>query len=99
MRTQFIVNENDIVKRGHFYDYITNNYKFKISYPFKREMFQKIGFPFVIDYDEKEFWVCRSVTCCACAAQAKVIITIAEFMEQEKEILKIKKYRKLLIDR
>ena len=99
MRTQFIVNESDIVKRGHFYDYITNKYKFSISYPFTREMFQKIGFPFVIDYKEKEFWVCRSVTCCACAAQAKVIITIDEFFRKEEEILKIKKYQKLLIER
>ena len=98
MRTQFIVNENDIVKRGHFYDYITNNYKFTVSYPFTREMFQKIGFPFVIDYDEKEFWVCRSVTCCACAQQANIIITIDEFLKREKEILMIKKYRKLLIE-
>ena len=79
MRTQFIVNENDIVKRGHFYDYITNNYKFRISYPFKREMFQKIRFPFVIDYKDKSFWVCRSVTCCACAAQAGIIQSIEEF--------------------
>ena len=99
MRTQFIVNESDIVKRGHFYDYITNNYKFTVSYPFTREMFQKIGFPFVIDYKEHRFWICDSVSCCACAQQANIIITIDEFLKREKEILMIKKYRKLLIDR
>ena len=99
MRTQFIVQEIDKVKRGHFYDYIINNYKFIVSYPFTRKNFQDIVFPFVIDFKEKTFWVCRSVTCLACAAQAKVIITIDGFYEQEKELLKIKKYRKLLLDK
>ncbi len=98
MRTQFIVNESDIVKRGHFYDYITNKYKFSISYPFTRENFQKSRFPFVIDYKIKKFFIVESITCCACAQQANIIITIDEFLKREKEILKIKKYRKLLIE-
>ena len=99
MRTQFIINESDKVKRGHFFDYIVNRYNFRLSFPFKRELFQEITFPFVVDFKEKSFWVCRSVTCCACASRAKVIITIDEFMEKEKEILEIKKYKKLLIER
>ena len=62
MRTQFIVREGDIVKRGHFYDYITNNYKFTISYPFTRKGFQDIMFPMVIDYEDRSFWICDSIT-------------------------------------
>ncbi len=98
MRTQFMINEFDKTKRGHFFDYIMNRYHFRLSFPFERKLFQEITFPFVVDFEEKSFWVCRSVTCCACASQAKIIITIDEFMEKEKEILKIKKYKKLLIE-
>ncbi len=96
MRTQFIINEPDKVKRGHFFDYITNNYKFNISFPFTRIGFQEINFPMVVDFKERNFWVCNSITCNACAAQAGVIITLDEFFIQEKEILKIRKYKKLL---
>ena len=96
MRTQFIVNESDEVKRGHFFDYITNNYDFTVSFPFNRKGFQEINFPMVVDFKERNFWVCNSITCNACAAQQGVIITLDEYFIQEKEILKIKKYKKLV---
>ena len=96
MRTQFIISESDKEKRGLFYDYITNNYKFKIWFPYTKEKFISSEFPFVVDFEENSFWVCESITCCACAAQAKIIISISQFLENEKDIIKIKKYSKLL---
>lgn len=96
LRTQFIINEPDKIKRGHFYDYLINNYNFNISFPFTRENFININFPMVVDFKEKNFWVCNSITCNACAAQQGVMITLDEYFIQEKELLKIKKYKKLL---
>ncbi len=84
-RTQFIVQEDNKKKRDNFYDYITNKYDFKISYPYYKEDFIKSNFPFVVDFRERRFWVCESVTCCAAAASAHVIISIAEFKKIEKE--------------
>ena len=99
MRTQFIVKEKDTSKRRDFYHYIKNKYKFEIHFPYYEKYFINYVFPFVIDFKEKSFWICDSITCLACAAQEKVIIGIDEFYEQEKELLKIKKYRKLLLDK
>ncbi len=96
MRTQLIVQESDKVKRGQFFDYITNKYTFVVWYPYERKRFQESRFTFVVDFKEKSFWVCESITCCACAAQAGVIISIDEFYNQENELLKLKKYKKLL---
>lgn len=84
-RTQFIVQEENKRKRGKFYDYITKKYEFKISYPYYKEEFIKSNFPFVVDFKERLFWVCESVTCCAAAAGAHVIISIEEFKKIEKE--------------
>ena len=93
MRTQFIVSESDLSKREEFYDYIIDSYDLKIWYPYKKEKFVNNNFPFVIDFEEKSFWICESVTCCACAAQAKVLFTIDEFKEKTAtgSILKYKK--------
>ena len=84
MKTQFIVTENDKEKRKYFYNYITNKYNFKIYYPYTKENFIKSNFPFVIDFKEKGFWVCESITCCAGAT--KNILTIDEYLKQEKTI-------------
>ena len=86
MRTQFIVNESDINKREEFYDYIINKYDLKITYPHYKEKFVNNHFPFIIDFKEKLFWVCESVTCCAAAASQHVIITIDEFKSIERSI-------------
>ena len=96
MRTQFIVHEHDIVKRRDFYYYIKNKYKFDMHFPYYEKYFINYIFPFVVDFKTKSFWICDSIIGNACASQAKIIITIDEFMEKEKEILKIKKYQKLL---
>lgn len=38
-------------------------------------------FPFIVDLSTNEFWVCESITCCACASQNKQIISDDEFYE------------------
>lgn len=78
-RTQFIVNVTSKKDRKDFYEYIVHTYKLDINYPFSKRRFIKSNFPFVVDFKEKSFWVCESVTCCACAAQAKVIYTVDQF--------------------
>ena len=78
-KTQFIVNTAGDKNRKAFYEYIVNTYKLNICYPFIEEKFVKSNFPFVIDFKEKSFWICDSITCCACAAQAKAIYTVEEF--------------------
>ena len=84
-RILFIVQEENKRKRGKFYDYITKKYDLKITYPYYKENFIESNFPFVIDFKERLFWVCESVTCCAAAASAHVIISIEEFKKIEKE--------------
>ena len=77
-RTQFIVMEKDIAKRKEFYDYIHDNYELvdRLEY-----MIEDVKFPFIIDFKTNHFDVCHSITCCACAAQAGVIIPINQFKE------------------
>ena len=79
MNKQYIVSEKDIKKREDFYDYIINNYNFKISYPYEKDKFIKSIFPFIIDFKENTMWICESITSLACASQSKKIITIDEF--------------------
>ena len=81
MKTQFIVQESNLKKREEFYDYINKTYNLNIEYPYYKEEFIKSNFPFVIDFKEKNLWICESITCCACAAQSKQIISIDEFMK------------------
>ena len=78
MRTQFIIREGDKNKRREFYDYIMNKFNYKIIHHDKEHMINS-KFPFVVDYKDKVFWVCESITCCAMAQQNGVIITIDEF--------------------
>ncbi len=85
-RTQFNVQESDKEKRKEFYEYIKKNYKLKIRYPYFKRKFINSDFPFVVDFKEKDFWICDSITCCAMAAQNHVIFTIDEFKEMVKEM-------------
>ena len=85
-RTQFNVQESDKVKRKEFYEYIKKTYKLKNWYPYRKSKFISSNFPFVVDFKEKMFWVCESITCCAMAAQQHVIFTIDEFKEMVKEM-------------
>ena len=94
MRTQFIVRESDLVKREDFYNNIINFYELNIWYPYEKAKFVNNKFPFVIDFKEKSFWICESITCCACAAQAKVMFTIDEFKEKTALGLALKRKRK-----
>lgn len=80
MKKQYIVQESDKEKRKEFYEYIVNNYDLLIRFD-KNHMINS-SFPFVVDFKEKDFWVCESITCCACAAQKKKILTIKEFKER-----------------
>ena len=82
-RTQYIIREGNINKRKEFYDYIMNKYNFSNIHYSKDSMINS-KFPFVVDFKEKVFWVCESVSCCACAQQAGVIITIDEFKKISK---------------
>ncbi len=77
---QYIVQESDISKRKEFFDYIVNNYNLVLH--LSREEMISSNFPFVVDFDNNSFWVCESITCCACAAQRKRIITIDKFKER-----------------
>ncbi len=74
---QYIVQESDIDKRKEFFDYIVNNYPLDVHFP-KEQMIYS-NFPFIVDFDNNSFWVCESITCCACAAQNNRIITIDQF--------------------
>ena len=76
MKKQYIVSISGKKNRESFYEYITSNYDIKdliddnlIDGPF----------PFVVDFKENIFWICNSITCCACAAQNNQIISEKEF--------------------
>ena len=86
MNKQFIISESDILKRNDFYNYITNNYSLKILYPFKKDKFINNIFPFIVDLKRKEFWICESITCLACAASNNKIITIEKFKKMKEGI-------------
>lgn len=80
MKKQYIIQETDKEKRKEFYEYIINN--FNLIVEFDKDYMINSNFPFVVDFKEKNFWVCESITCCACAAQKKRIITIKDFKER-----------------
>ena len=87
MKKQYIVAESNPKEREAFYDYITNNYKLKITYPYTRKAFISSKFPFIVDFKEKTFWVCESITCLACASQNKRIISVNEFKKRCKRLI------------
>ncbi len=79
MNRQYIVQEDDKKKRKEFYEYVVESFNLTKSYPHFKKEFIKSNFPFVVDFDENNFWICDSITCCACAAQNHRIISIDEF--------------------
>ena len=78
-RTQFIVLEGDKQKRKEFYEYIMSTYHLKKKYPYFKRKFINNKFPFVVDFGDNSFWICESITCCACAAQNHVMVSADEF--------------------
>ncbi len=78
---QYIVSVKEN-KRREFYNYlIKKGYK-----PIERHISDNYInniFPFVIE-ENNTFWICESITCCACAVSQKRIINSEEF----KKILK-----------
>ena len=85
-RTQFIIRDGNIEKRKDFYNYIINKYNYRIV-NFTREEMINSNFPFVVDHKEKVFWICKSISCLAIAAQNGLIITIDEFKKISKGYL------------
>lgn len=82
MNKQFIVAEHNKKKRIAFYNYIHNNFDFKDE--FDGNVIRN-SFPFVVDFNDNTLWISTSITCCACAAQRKRIISIEEFKRQMQE--------------
>ena len=66
-KEQYMVHDSDIFNRNAFYEYIINKYNLLV----RMERDEMVGskFPFVVDFKDKSFWVCESITCCAIAAQ------------------------------
>ena len=60
-RTQFIIRESNIDKRKEFYDYIINKYNYRIV-NFTREEMINSNLRFVVDHNEKVFWICKSIS-------------------------------------
>ena len=81
MNKQYIIQESNKEKREEFYEYIKNKYSLKIRYT-KEEMITS-SFPFVVDFKTKEFWICESITCCACASERHQILSNEEFKDCE----------------
>ena len=76
---QYIIQESNKEKRREFITYIDKTYRLK-RHMTKRYM-MKSNFPLIVDFNKKDFWVCESITCCACASQANKIITIDQFLK------------------
>ncbi len=82
MKKQFMVQEHGIKERWNFYFYIHNNYDIVDHFFNLKEEIESDKFPFVVDFKYNSFWICSSVTCCACAAQRKQIISVNKFKEK-----------------
>ena len=78
MRKQFIIGESNSSLRVEFYNYIHENYDLEEHFLTSGEI-ENSKFPFVVDFSINSFWICNSITCCACAAQKNLIMTISEF--------------------
>lgn len=78
-RYQYIVSIAGKENRYNFIKYINSNYKLKQR--FTVDYMVESRFPFVVDFKKKDFWVCESITCCACAAQNGMIISFEQFKE------------------
>ena len=78
-RYQYIVSIAGKKNRYDFINYIKTNYKLKFR--FTEDYMAESHFPFIVDFNKKDFWVCESITCCACAAQNGMIISFEQFKE------------------
>ena len=87
MKKQFIVQEHGIDARWDFYNYIHDNFSLYEYYDMTEEI-EADKFPFVVDFEDNSFWICSSVTCCACAAQRKQILPVDDFKEKVRKIEK-----------
>ena len=83
MDKQYIVSVSGKQNRESFYDFIITNYDIKDLVD--DDLIDGV-FPFVVDFHENQFWICNSITCCACAAQNKQIINEKEFKRILKKI-------------
>ncbi len=81
--TQYVIKEIDINKRREFYDYIINKYNYKTQSHSKEEMINS-EYPFIVDHNKKEFWVCESIACLSVVQSAGLIVTIDEFKKISK---------------
>ena len=79
MDKQYMVQIKGIKERKDFYNYIKEKYNIKIHNSKYHMILSK--YPFVVDFKKKDFWVCESITCCACAQEAHKIITKEKFLE------------------
>ena len=77
---QYIIEEKDLNKKKEFYNYIHKKYNLKDIHNI--DMINT-PYPLVVDLDEKDIWICTSITCLACAAQNNQIISIEEFNKKE----------------
>ena len=82
MKKQYMVQEHGADKRWDFYNYIHDNYNFEEHFFDLRSEIEDSNFPFVVDFKTNLFWICSSITCCACAAQKNKIISTNEFKEK-----------------
>ena len=84
MKKQFTVQEHGVDKRWDFYNYIHDNFCLDDHFYDLVGEIETDKFTFVVDFSDNSFWICNSITCCACAAQKKLIITPSEFKEKVK---------------
>ena len=82
MKKQYMVQEYGAKERWDFYNYIHDNYELEEHFFNLKEEIEESNFPFVVDFKTNLFWICNSITCCACAAQKKKIITALEFKKR-----------------
>ena len=85
MKKQYMVQEHGADKRWDFYNYIHDNYNFEEHFFDLRSEIEDTNFPFVVDFKTNLFWMCNSITCCACAAQKNKIISVLEFKNEMKQ--------------
>ena len=79
MKKQYIIKCSDIFEREQFYNYLIKN-GYKPIDNFKHQKFIDNHFPFVIE-PNKTFWICESITCCAAASHAGIMITIDDYFK------------------
>ena len=75
---QYIVYDLNFDKREKLCNYLEeHNYRFLDG---DRSYYVNSKYPFVIS--KSEVWICSSITCCAAAAGAGIIISIDEFLKE-----------------